>query len=487
MADQGKKVTGRIDDSNNRNQMNSITAGGSSLATYSYDANGNAVSKSLSNGTLSSYTYDVANRLTTLNHTLSGTSFARFDYGYDTVNRRTYEERNSASGDTYSYDAVDQVASVNYDATNPASGSTGADRTTGYTYDASGNRTAVTDSVNGNTSYTANNLNQYSSVGGSAYAYDGNGNLVTGNGLYIYDAQNRLNYAQQGSTIDQISYDSKNRVVERTVNGTPTFYIYDANGNVMDLTNASGTVVEKYKYDAFGKPSITDGSGNPLTASAYGNRFLFTGREYLSELNLYDYRNRVYSADLGRFLQTDPMRFDAGDVNIYRYCGNDPINNIDPIGLCPLDPNDPNYNLTLNGNYNSPSDPNDPQLTLNGNYGAPQDPNNPQLTLNGNYGSASSSSGEDSSGANNVTTPSGGPAANPEFTSPPPDNSLSGLANSFINSTPYYDGNTSSSDLQINSTLSINSTSDGGNYDSGGSLPNGQNTQNSYLGLKASF
>jgi YD repeat-containing protein len=283
-------------------------SGGSSLASYAYDANGNAVSKSLSNGTLASYTYDAANRLTTLNHTLSGTSFARFDYGYDTVNRRTYEERNSASGDTYSYDAVDQVASVNYDATNPTSGSTGADRTTGYTYDEVGNRTALTDTVNGNTSYTTNNLNQYSSVGGSAYAYDGNGNLITGNGLYMYDARNRLNYARQGSTIDQISYDSRNRVVERTVNGTPTFYIYDgwdlieerdgsnnvlatyvhgakidelltrtagsttvyyqhnANGNVMDLTNASGAVVEKYKCDAFGKPAITDGSGNPLTA-----------------------------------------------------------------------------------------------------------------------------------------------------------------------------------------------------------------------------
>ena len=91
-------------------------------------------------------------------------------------------------------------------------------------------------------------------------------------------------------------------------------------------------MVEKYQYDAYGKPSITDGSGNPLTATAYGNRFLFTGREYLAELNLYDYRNRVYSPDLGRFLQTDPERFSAGDVNIYRYCGNDPSNAVDPDG-----------------------------------------------------------------------------------------------------------------------------------------------------------
>jgi RHS repeat-associated protein len=358
-----------------RNQLNAIAVGGITLAGYTYDANSNVVSKILADSTLTSYTYDAANRLTTLNHTHSGTSFARFDYGYDSVNRRTFEQRDLAAGDVYGYDAIDQVAGVNYDATNPTSNASGAERTVGYTYDAVGNRTHVNDNVNGNASYTANADNEYSDVGGNAYSYDGNGNLVTGAGLYFYDAQNRLNYAQAGSNIYRITYDSKNRVVERTVNGTPMFFVYDgwdlieerdgsnnvlatyvhgvkqdelltrtsgsttvyyhhnANGNVANLTNASGTVVEKYKYDVFGKPSITDGSGNPLTASAYGNRFLFTGREYLAELNLYDYRNRVYSADLGRFLQTDTMSFSAGDVNIYRYCGNNSVNVIDLNGL----------------------------------------------------------------------------------------------------------------------------------------------------------
>jgi RHS repeat-associated protein len=60
---------------------------------------------------------------------------------------------------------------------------------------------------------------------------------------------------------------------------------------------------------------------------------LFTGREWLSQVGLYDYRNRVYSAQIGRFLQTDPIRFAAGDVNIYRYCGNSATNRVDPWGL----------------------------------------------------------------------------------------------------------------------------------------------------------
>jgi RHS repeat-associated protein len=82
-----------------------------------------------------------------------------------------------------------------------------------------------------------------------------------------------------------------------------------------------------------------DPQGNPpsvddmFSADPYANRFLYTGREFLKEANLYDYRNRVYSAELGRFLQSDPIRFDAGDGNLYRYVENDPVNWTDALGL----------------------------------------------------------------------------------------------------------------------------------------------------------
>jgi len=62
-------------------------------------------------------------------------------------------------------------------------------------------------------------------------------------------------------------------------------------------------------------------------------RFLFTGREWLSDLRVYDYRHRHYQPELGRFLQPDPKHFAAGDYNIYRYCHNDPVNKSDPMGL----------------------------------------------------------------------------------------------------------------------------------------------------------
>src|SRR5216110_3097145 len=67
--------------------------------------------------------------------------------------------------------------------------------------------------------------------------------------------------------------------------------------------------------------------------SPYGNRFLFTGREWLADLRLYDYRNRLYQPELGRFMQPDPKEFTAGDYNLYRYCHNDPVNKTDPTGL----------------------------------------------------------------------------------------------------------------------------------------------------------
>jgi len=59
------------------------------------------------------------------------------------------------------------------------------------------------------------------------------------------------------------------------------------------------------------------------------NRFLFTGREFDSETGLYYYRARYYNPYIGRFLQTDPA--DQG-MNAYTYCGNNPVNALDPSG-----------------------------------------------------------------------------------------------------------------------------------------------------------
>ncbi|CAN5387785.1 hypothetical protein BH23BAC1_BH23BAC1_05790 [soil metagenome] len=358
-----------------RNQIASISEGGQILVNYSYDLNGNRVNKVLQNGTSTSYTYDANNQVLTMIHQKAGVSFARFDYGYDNVNRRTFVKRDNDRGDVYNYDAIDQVTKVSYDVTTPEAVLDNPLRTVNYAWDATGNRTIVSDN-DISTNYTVNNLNQYTQVGDLVFTYSENGGLETYSGwTYTYDAQNRLIEATNEATTVVFAYDARNRRVKQLENGSTTFfyydnwnlleerssndvlleryvhgalmdelltmvsgsnivyYLHDALGSVTHLTDPTGNVVEKYTYDIFGGPSIMNGSGASIEASAFNNRFLFTGREYIAGIDLYDYRNRMYSPNLGRFIQPDPIKFSAGDYNFYRYVGNSPMNWRDPSGL----------------------------------------------------------------------------------------------------------------------------------------------------------
>ena len=55
---------------------------------------------------------------------------------------------------------------------------------------------------------------------------------------------------------------------------------------------------------------------------------------WLSQAGVYHYKARAYEPNLGRFLQTDPVGYDAG-LNLYAYVANDPVNMTDPTGLWP--------------------------------------------------------------------------------------------------------------------------------------------------------
>ena len=112
------------------------------------------------------------------------------------------------------------------------------------------------------------------------------------------------------------------------------WYYHDAQGSTTSLADDNGTIVERYKYPPAqaGAPAVFDSGGNLIATSAYDNRFLYTGREYYRQVGFYDYRNRTYLPSLGRFLQPDPIGFGGDPANLYRYCGNDPVNNSDPSG-----------------------------------------------------------------------------------------------------------------------------------------------------------
>jgi RHS repeat-associated protein len=114
--------------------------------------------------------------------------------------------------------------------------------------------------------------------------------------------------------------------------GNTYYYHRDGLGSITEITDESGVIVERYEYDVYGAVTIFDGNGITLTASAIGNPYLFTARRYDSESGNYYYRARYYSPSLGRFLSQDPLGFEAGDYNLYRYAFNSPTNLTDPTG-----------------------------------------------------------------------------------------------------------------------------------------------------------
>jgi len=105
------------------------------------------------------------------------------------------------------------------------------------------------------------------------------------------------------------------------------FYHSDGLGSITGLTDTLGNLVQTYDYSVFGKLLTDSGSVD--------QPFTYTAREWDKELGLYYYRARYYNAGLGRFISEDPIGFAGGDVNLYRYVGNNAVNYTDPSGLYP--------------------------------------------------------------------------------------------------------------------------------------------------------
>ena len=90
----------------------------------------------------------------------------------------------------------------------------------------------------------------------------------------------------------------------------------------MNLTDSSGAIVKTYSYDAFGVEESIDSSDT--------NPFRYCGEYYDSEIEQIYLRARYYDPSLGRFTQQDPAMEDG--YNWYVYCGNEPVNGLDPTG-----------------------------------------------------------------------------------------------------------------------------------------------------------
>jgi RHS repeat-associated protein len=85
---------------------------------------------------------------------------------------------------------------------------------------------------------------------------------------------------------------------------------------------------DRTSYDTFGRVWTS-------TTPSAESRFAFTGRDLDPESDLYHHRARYYDPATGQFISADPIGFEAGDGNLYRYVGNGPIDGTDPSGLEP--------------------------------------------------------------------------------------------------------------------------------------------------------
>jgi RHS repeat-associated protein len=218
-------------------------------------------------------------------------------------------------------------------------------------------------------SATYNAANRLTAWGGTALAYDLNGNLTSdGSRTYTWDSRNRLT-AIAGAATASFAYDAFGRRSSTTVSGSTTRFLFDGQNVGQELTGASvkATILGGFgldeifrRTDAAGpRTFLTDALGSALaladdagvartqyfydpygatTASgdASSNPFQYTGREN-DGTGLYYYRARYYSPVFGRFISEDPIGFEGGQ-NPYAYVQGDPISYTDPEGTIPILP-----------------------------------------------------------------------------------------------------------------------------------------------------
>jgi RHS repeat-associated protein len=313
------------DKTGNRTSGNAVTGTGNRLLTdgtyrYAYDAEGNRTAKFVdtnAGGTLSVgdtdvtiYAYDQRNRLVAVSHVNAWTSTQAAGLASFTVAGTPLPSSDLELRYTYDY----------------------ADRRIRKSLDADGQAGAGQEAVSF-----------------AAYAGDVRTleiarpadrlviNTATGQVIgFLGQVVQRTFY---GNGVDEIL--AVDRVTwNGTTPTTSTFWTFaDHQDSVRDIVSGNaadrGQVVEHRQYDSFGKVvrRTTGPQAGAATTAGVGVEFAYAGRPFEARTGLSDNRARWYEPGTGRFVNEDPSGFKGGDANLFRYVGNDPLNQVDPSGL----------------------------------------------------------------------------------------------------------------------------------------------------------
>jgi RHS repeat-associated protein len=325
-----------------------------------------------------------------------------FTYGYDRDSNRLFRNTlvNTAFGELYhangssnGYDNLNQLVAfargtlnANHDTISSPS------HTITWSLDALGNFSSTTTDGGSPVSNSFNKQNEETAAGSANLTFDNNGNTTTDDQgkTLVYDAWNRfVAYKNGGTTLESYKYDALNhRIVQNPGTATDLYYssawqvleertggvstatiqyvwspVYvdamvlrdrstmnngtlderlwvqqDANYNVTALDNGSGSVVERYVYDAYAEATFLNASWGTLTASAYGWIYLSQGGRFDSTSGLYDFRIRQDSPILGRWMQIDPRAVRPREPQLYKYDSDNPEDRTDPLGTIDTSP-----------------------------------------------------------------------------------------------------------------------------------------------------
>ena len=316
------------------------------------------------------YTYDANGNITEISrrHKTAETAYTKQQqFAYDELNQLVRaDDLVKNCTEVYTYDNGGNILSVTtYPLTWGSLDGVTATKTVNYGYDDTNWRDKLTsydgqaityDEIGNPLSYrgytlTWQNGRQLATLSGNgvtaSYTYDVDGlrtsKTVNGVKHEYYYVGNTLQYEKFGTTELWFFYDADgNPSGVRYKNGSTTtdyYFVCNWRGDVIRIYDGAGTVVANYNYDAWGNViSVTDANGAAITDSTHianVNPLRYRGYYYDFESGLYYLRSRYYDPEIGRLINADNMIITGSDLtglNLFAYCGNNPVNRVDPSG-----------------------------------------------------------------------------------------------------------------------------------------------------------